>query len=40
MRLATRLTPRRLSIRLNGRMLGEAAANLARTWTPVPKPAR
>lgn len=29
LRLLTRLTPRRVSIRLNGRLLGQAAANLA-----------
>ncbi|WP_433366153.1 hypothetical protein ACQPZX_37190 [Actinoplanes sp. CA-142083] len=34
MRVATRLTPRGVSIRLNGRMLGEAAANLARDKAP------
>lgn len=33
MRVIARLTPRRASIRLNGRMLGEAAANLARAGT-------
>lgn len=36
MRIAARLTPRNLSIRVNGRMLGEAAANLARARKPVP----
>jgi hypothetical protein len=30
MRIMTRLTPRSLSVRMNGRMLGRAARNLAR----------
>jgi hypothetical protein len=29
MRIMTRLTPRSLSVRMNGRMLGQAARNLA-----------
>jgi short-subunit dehydrogenase len=33
MRAAARLTPRSISIRMNGRMLGEAAANLERDKT-------
>ena len=37
MRAVARLTPRGVSIRLNGRMLGEAAANLANSRTaPLP----
>jgi uncharacterized protein len=35
MRTASRLTPRSISIRLNGRMLGEAATNLERDKTSV-----
>nr|BFE70119.1 hypothetical protein GCM10020092_034200 [Actinoplanes digitatis] len=34
MRAATRLTPRGVSIRMNGRMLAAASANLARHKTP------
>lgn len=37
MRLAARLTPRGVSIRVNGRMLGEGAANLARAGARVPE---
>jgi len=34
MRLMTRLTPRSVSIRVNGRMLGKAVANLSQSARP------
>nr|MDT0661967.1 SDR family NAD(P)-dependent oxidoreductase [Micromonospora sp. DSM 115978] len=40
MRVAARLTPRGMSIRVNGRMLGEAATNLEHPRTPVHDPGR
>jgi short-subunit dehydrogenase len=40
MRAATRLTPRGISIRMNGRMLGEAAANLERDNPSAPETTR